>query len=417
MIHCRYGTTLSIVFGLAILSAVCADGFAADKPGVVGLGPDGPALERVVIDADFPGAYQVEIADVNGDGKPDIVALGSGSVAWYENPTWIKQVVSDPMTSPGVISTATRDIDGDGKAEIAIAYEFEMNVPAKGKLLIARQGEKGWTYEKLGDFPSIHRLRWGDFDGDGKADLVVAPIFGATTKPPAFQGQGANLVVLFGDANLRMDGPEDRRFRNRVIDRLPVMHAIAVVRWTDTSRDEILSATNNGLSIHRDMAHVEHPNWASKRLSRGAQGTAPKIGASEVHLGKLADGRKFLAAIEPWHGTDVTVVVEKELQGDPYLENFVEKQVLDTSLIDGHALCVADIDGDGTDEVFAGYRGKGTSVIGYRRVGDAWQRYVIDDTIAAQDLRSGDVDGDGHPDVVAVGGATKNVMLYRTVRP
>ncbi len=399
MIRYREVSYRSIVFCLAMLSAACADGFAADKPGVVRLGPDGPALERVVIDADFPGAYQVEIADVNGDGKRDIVALGGGTVAWYENPTWIKQVVSDPKTSPGVISTATRDIDGDGKAEIAIAYEFEMNVPAKGKLLIARQGEKGWTYEKLGDFPSIHRLRWGDFDADGKADLAIAPIFGPSATSPDFQEEGARLVVLFA-ANVN---------RSSEIARKKVMHAIGVVPWKEKGRDTILSASNEGVWRHRQMDGT----WISWKLFAGAAGTPPKTGASEIHQGRFADGSTFFATIEPWHGTKVVVHTESPAGSD----RFENGTTLDDSLIDGHALCVADIDGDGTDEVFAGYRGKGTSVIGYRRVGDCWQRSVIDDKIAAQDLRSGDVDGDGHPDVVAVGGSTKNVMLYRTVRP
>ena len=40
-------------------------------------------------------------------------------------------------------------------------------------------------------------------------------------------------------------------------------------------------------------------------------------------------------------------------------------------------------------------------------------RTVIDSEIAAQDLRGGDLDGDGTPDVVAVGGSTHNVVWYR----
>ena len=55
---------------------------------------DGPLrFERIVIDADFPGGYQVEVADVNGDKKPDIVALGGTTLAWYENPTWQRHVI------------------------------------------------------------------------------------------------------------------------------------------------------------------------------------------------------------------------------------------------------------------------------------------------------------------------------------
>src|SRR6478735_8938543 len=90
-------------------------------------------FERVVLDPDFPGAYQVEVADVNGDGKPDVVAVGGGTCAWYQNPTWKKRIVTGPKQTPGVISSATADLNGDGKAEIAIGYEFAMNEPRKGK--------------------------------------------------------------------------------------------------------------------------------------------------------------------------------------------------------------------------------------------------------------------------------------------
>src|SRR5439155_25201903 len=102
---------------------------------------DEPRIERLVIDAAFPGAYQIEVADVNGDRRPDVVAVGGATCAWYENPTWKKRVVTGPKQTPGIISSATADLDGDGKAEIAIAYEFEMNDPTKGKLLLARQGK------------------------------------------------------------------------------------------------------------------------------------------------------------------------------------------------------------------------------------------------------------------------------------
>jgi len=380
-----------------ICNIICLCSSALEAQTESSIIPFGKGLKRTVIDADMPGAYQVELADVNGDKKLDIVALGNGIVAWYENPSWQKRIVSDRNTTPGVISSATRDIDGDGKAEIAIAYEFEMNNPKLGKLLMARQQGDGWVYEQMGPFPSIHRLRWGDFNGDGKPDLAIAPIFGENATAPNFQEQGAPLEVLFGGT---IAG-------RREVSRRLVMHAIGVVAWPEQNRNAILSASNEGIWRHRFI----DDKWVSFQILVGAGGERPKTGASEIHYGKFADGRHFYATIEPWHGTDVVMQPERvanSLQLGP-------RFVLDTTLKESHALCVADIDGDGTDEIFAGYRGPGKSVNGYRLEAGSWKKTVIDPNIAAQDLRSGDINGDGLADVVSVGGATKNVVLYQSV--
>ena len=34
--------------------------------------------------------YAVTVADVNGDQKPDVVAVTEDAVVWYENPSWRK---------------------------------------------------------------------------------------------------------------------------------------------------------------------------------------------------------------------------------------------------------------------------------------------------------------------------------------
>ena len=212
-------------------------------------------FERVVIDADFPGAYQVEVADVDGDGRLDVVAVGGGTCAWYENPSWKKRVVSTPEQTPGIISSATADLDGDGKAEVAIAYEFAMNEPKKGKLLLAIQGkgrDDPWTLTPVADVGSIHRLRWGHIIGtprvlpgavalDKKLELVVAPIFGPSARPPVFDQEPAHLLVF----NTGSD-PKSGRWSPTIIGHAPVLHAIDLLDID--GRHAVLGASNLGVT-------------------------------------------------------------------------------------------------------------------------------------------------------------------------
>ena len=367
---------------------------------------DPPKFERIVIDNDFPGAYQVEVADVNGDKKPDVIVVGGGTCAWYENPTWKKRIVTTPKQTPGIISSATADLDGDGKAEIAIAYEFAMNEPKKGKLLLAAQGktvEDPWTLKPVDDIGSIHRIRWNE--EKRPAGLIVAPLFGADARPPTYD-QDAAKILLF-----EIDGsPDPKAWKRRAIGERPVLHAIEfVVGGGGHAIPFLFTADNLGVGL------VAIGDRTFSTLVPGAAGPKPKRGASEFHLGRSGKGDwAFLATIEPWHGTEVAVYdLRREKKDNSWPPKFGPRVILDDTLDEGHALWTADIDGDGDDEVFAGHRGKDHRVSMYRFDGKAWNKTVLDRDIAAQDMRGGDLDGDGKPDVVTVGGSTHNVVWYR----
>lgn len=367
-----------------------------------------PRFERVVIDANFSGGYQVEIADANGDGRPDVIGVGGGTCAWFENPSWTKRIVTTAKQTPGIISSATADLDGDGRAEIAIAYEFEMNQPKRGKLLLASQGasiDDAWSLTSIDQVGSIHRLRWGKIDADERPDLVVAPIFGVDARPPQFNQDDARLIYY-------RTGPRPKTdpWKAVLIGKRPVVHAIEV-RSIGEANDVVLSASNQGVTLFRHSTN----GFTADELVPGASGESPKRGSSEVHLGKLKDGRAFVATINPWHGSQVAVCLSNRSASGttPLSGPFGPPTILDDTLRDGHALWIADVDGDGDDEVFAGHRGADARVSAFDFNGSGWVRTVLDREIAAQDLRGGDLDGDGIPDVVAIGGATHNVVWYR----
>ncbi|MBD3267988.1 hypothetical protein GF373_15080, partial [bacterium] len=80
----------------------------------------------------------------------------------------------------------------------------------------------------------------------------------------------------------------------------------------------------------------------------------------------------------------------------------------------GHALAHGDFDGDGDDEIIAGYRGKGYRIYMYDSSQETqkWKRQEIADHIALQGVAVGDMNGDKKLDFVAAGGRTHNVAVF-----
>ena len=63
----------------------------------------------------------------------------------------------------------------------------------------------------------------------------------------------------------------------------------------------------------------------------------PECGTSEVKMGALGKTR-FVATIEPWHGNQVVVYTP--------LGKAWKRDVIETGMVNGHALAVGDLDGD-----------------------------------------------------------------------
>jgi FG-GAP-like repeat len=84
----------------------------------------GAQFTEHTIASDLKGGYQVVVADVNHDGKPDVIALASGmtELVWFENPTWERHVIAGGLSH--MINLAAWDVDGDGIPEIVLATEF-----------------------------------------------------------------------------------------------------------------------------------------------------------------------------------------------------------------------------------------------------------------------------------------------------
>ena len=93
---------------------------------------------------------------------------------------------------------------------------------------------------------------------------------------------------------------------------------------------------------------------------------------------------------------------------------------MDDQLKEGHAVATGDFLGLGRDQVIAGWRvpnaaGK-TGIrlyVSRDKTSSGWDPFWIDENgIATEDFQVLDMNGDGKPDIVASGRATKNLKIY-----
>ena len=137
--------------------------------------------------------YFVAIADVNADGKPDLIATNAASntiSVLLGNGNGTFQGQNQFNTGGAPIYLAVGDLNGDGKLDVVVANSSDNNV---GVLLGNGNGtfQSQVTYA-TGLGPATAPI--ADMNGDGKLDLVV----GNTGDN---NGVGSSLGVLLGNGN------------------------------------------------------------------------------------------------------------------------------------------------------------------------------------------------------------------------
>ncbi len=292
-------------------------------------------FRTVEVSGEFVSECGEWVVDVNHDGAPDLVTVGwqTDGLWWYENPKknggmWERHLITHTIKTEGGWMA---DLNGDGKPDLALGHYGR-----SGVIWVDFAGSEPKVHQAGGPDQDGHGIGMADVDGDGRVDLLTP--FGW------FQNVDAN---------------QDKW------------------EW--------------------------HADW-----TLGESGF-PIIGYDVNHDGKtdIIYGRGHSYGLY-W----------LEQQGDGANRHFV-KHTIDESFSQVHVLKLVDIDGDGEMELLAGKRYRGHSgndpgsyeplVIYYYKIdrkNGTFTRYAVSvngTAAAGTQFIVQDFDGDGDPDIAVAG--------------
>src|SRR5207237_406662 len=190
-------------------------------------------------------------------------------------------VMVEKLTELDHVCVAAADIDGDGKAEVAVGAGWNpgdtVNSGAVFYLIPPVDRTQTWEPVKLHHEPTVHRMRWVKNE-QGRFDLVVVPLHGRGNK----NGQGEGVRILA----YHMPSDPKSEWTTTLLDAsLHMTHNFNPVQWDRDAAQEMLVAAKEGIFL------LDPTNEGGKITQLG--GGEP--GAGEIRPGRLKNGKRFIA--------------------------------------------------------------------------------------------------------------------------
>lgn len=157
---------------------------------------------------DRHGSIHVPVCDLNGDGKPDFVALITQEhetiVAFLNqgNGTFRKETIySAPHPAFGSSGIQLVDINRDGKLDVLMTNGDTLDPPLlvkpfHGIRWLENRGTFPFVEHDLGTMPGVMRALADDIDGDGDLDIVAVSFLPPKATPTGVAEKLDSIVLL-----------------------------------------------------------------------------------------------------------------------------------------------------------------------------------------------------------------------------
>ncbi len=291
---------------------------------------------------DYPTAgdpQSVAIGDLDGDGKPDVAVanfIGSSVSVFRNTSTGVGNISYaakiDFTTATPTRSVAIGDLDGDGKADLAVANDVGNSVSI---LRNTSTGPGNISYAAKVDFTtgassSPRSVSIGDLDGDGKADLAVASF-------------GSNSVSVFRNTSTGTGSISYAIKVDYTAGTSPISVSIGDLDSDGNPDMAVLNLNSNTVSVFRSVSTGPgNIDFAAK--VDFATGTATR----SISIGDLdGDGKPDLAVTN--HSNNTVSVFRNTSTGAGNI-GYAAKIDLTTGT-NSISVSIGDLDGDGKPDM------------------------------------------------------------------